>query len=54
MENLKSNYLWDMGTQGYKQKGRDGFGYFYDKNVFLRTLAQNNIPLSGVYAFYWD
>jgi len=51
---LPYTFLWDLGSQGYKQIGDQGFGYFYDLNDMKKTIRKYKIEQKNVYAFYWD
>jgi len=45
---LEDGFLFGIGTQGYKEKGEYGFGYFWDKNELEKALKQYNLPTSSV------
>lgn len=51
---LRSNFLWDLGSQGYKEMGDKGFGYFNDFNLLKETYVNYGIKPSSVFSFYWD
>lgn len=42
-ELVKENYLWDVGSQGYKEKGGRGFGYFADKEAIFDAVKNKKI-----------
>lgn len=51
---LKDEVLWDLGSQGYFESESGGFGYFWDKELFLKTLKEKNLSLEDADAFYYD
>jgi hypothetical protein len=51
---LSNNFLWDLGTEGYKQVGNNGFGFFYDYKRLKNAYLNKQFSLTDVYSFYWD
>ena len=40
---LKQKFLWDLGSQGYKEIGGYGFGYFWNRDELHKFLENNNL-----------
>jgi len=53
-ELLNSNFLWDIGSQGYKEINSSGFGYFSDLNTMMESYKKYNLSPKDVISFYWD
>lgn len=53
-ELLAEGFLWDMGTQGYKQVNGKGFGYYTSLDQLKKSLVQNNLSKQNVTALYYD
>lgn len=53
-KSLNAGLLWDLGSQGYFEEERRGFGYFWDKKELLKTIRERKIPESNVKSFYYD
>lgn len=51
---LDNNYLWDMGSEGYKEIGDSGFGYFNNIKLLESTIVKYSLDPNIVYAFYWN
>lgn len=47
-EFLKEGFLFEIGSQGYKQIGEYGFGYFWDKEKLEKVVKQYNLPQSSI------
>lgn len=45
-------FLWDMGSQGYKEKGKYGFGYFIDKKLLDKSLDSYKSDIQVIYLEY--
>ena len=53
-EFLNNNFLWDMGSQEYKEIDNKGFGFFSDFHSLLFTYKNNELSPESVISFYWD
>jgi hypothetical protein len=53
-ELLKEGFLFDIGSQGYKEVGEYGFGYFWDESKLEKTLRQNKLQPIAVVRLYYD
>lgn len=53
-EFLTENFLWDLGSEGYRKIGERGFGYFQDINKMIQVMKENNLSKNIVHAFYYD
>lgn len=53
-EFFEGDFLWDIKSQGYKEAGQRGFGYFRDFTLLKKAVKDYNIPVSSVIAFSWD
>lgn len=51
-EFLTENFLWDLGSEGYKEKGNYGFGYFQDIDKMVGVMEKNKLSIDTVHAFY--
>lgn len=47
-------YLWGITSQGYKEVGDRGFGFFRDKALLKKTVRDYNIPREAIIAFSWN
>jgi len=45
---LKDGYLFEIGSQGYREVGDYGFGYFWDSEELEKTVKQYNLPRSSI------
>ncbi len=52
-EYLKNKYLWEITSEGYKQVGEYGFGYFRDIEELKRVVKQYNIPKESIVGYEW-
>ncbi|MEK7169193.1 MAG: hypothetical protein AAB778_04225 [Patescibacteria group bacterium] len=50
----KDQFLWDLKSQGYKEVGNRGFGYFRELNLLKSTLSEYNLSIESVVAYSWD
>lgn len=50
----EDNFLWDIKSQGYKEKNGRGFGYFRDYSLLKDAVLNYQIPIEGVMAFSWQ
>jgi hypothetical protein len=51
---LENYYLWNMGSQGYKEIKSLGIGYFYDYAEMKKTYLKYNLKPQNVIALKWD
>jgi len=51
---LENYYLWNMGSQGYKEIKSLGIGYFYDYTEMKKTYLKYNLKPQNVIALKWD
>ena len=49
---LEENFLWDLGAEGYREKGDLGFGYFQDIDKMAEEMKKNNLKQDVVHAFF--
>jgi hypothetical protein len=49
---LSENFLWDLGSEGYKEKGNYGFGYFQDIDKMANVMEKNKLSINTVHAFF--
>jgi len=47
-------YLWEIKSQGYKEVGKYGFGFYRNKNLLKEAVSKYNLPQESVVAFSWD
>lgn len=53
-EFLKENFLWDLGAEGYRKSGDNGFGYFQDVDKMVATMKKDKLSRDTVHAFFFD
>lgn len=51
---LDDNYLWDMGSEGYREIGNNGFGYFNNLKLLESTITKYSLNPNIVHSFYWN
>ena len=51
---FENNFLWNIDSQGYKEIGGIGFGYFRDFFELQSTVSQNKLTLDSIIAFSWN
>lgn len=51
---FKNNYLWDIKSQGYKEIGGYGFGYFRDFNLLKNAIIQNKFNVDNVIGYSYN
>lgn len=51
---IRDYYLWDVHSQGYRELGDDGFGYYHDLNVLHEAVKHGTIAPSQVMGLYYD
>lgn len=52
-EFVKDDFLYLPGSEGYKEIGEYGFGYFTDFNKMQVAIKDNNLKPETVFAFSW-
>lgn len=52
-EFYRDRFLWDISSQGYKEIGSYGFGYFRDFEKVKKAVIDYNLPLDSVISFSW-
>lgn len=53
-ELINESFLFEIGSQGYKEMGDYGFGYFSDKRTLEIDMKRYIIPNESVHSFYYD
>lgn len=53
-ELLKEGYLFEIGSQGYKEVGNLGFGYFWEEEQMAKVLIDNNLLPDNVIRLRYD
>lgn len=53
-EFLKEGFLFDIGSQGYKESEELGFGYFWDKEELDKTVRLYNLPSESIIGLKYD
>lgn len=51
---LEENFLWDLGSEGYRKIDDKEFGYFQDLDKMVQVMKENNLSKDIVHAFYYD
>lgn len=53
-EFLKDGYLFEIGSQGYKEVGDEGFGFFWDEKELNKATKAHNLPPNSVIRLNYD
>lgn len=53
-EFLEENFLWDLGSEGYRKIGDRGFGYFQNLDKMVKAIKDNKLSLNIVHAYFYD
>lgn len=53
-EFFNDNFLWDLGSQGYREIEGHGFGYFYDRSAFLEAVQYYQLAPHEIIAVRWN
>lgn len=53
-EFFQDRFLWEIESQGYKETGGRGFGYFRDFDLLGQTVVKNEILPKSIIAFRYD
>ncbi len=51
-EFLSENFLWDLGSEGYRTSGGKGFGYFQDIDKLAAGIKKGEFKAENVHAFF--
>ncbi len=51
---LEDHFLFDIGSQGYREDDGKGFGYFTDLSLLKEAVAKYKVPKESVYLYYYD
>lgn len=51
---LHDERLWDLGSQGYFERNKIEFGYFQDKEMFVKTIKDKGLTKAEISAFYYN
>lgn len=51
---LLENFLWDVGTQGYKEINGRGYGFFSDFSELKKAMQEYNLTKSDVIGLQYD
>lgn len=51
---ITDNWLWDLGTEGYKKEGEYGFGYFQDMDKMAQVFRSGDVSPDIIRAYYFD
>lgn len=50
---FENDFLWDIKSQGYIESDKRGFGYFRDKEEFLKSVDKYHIASESVIGYKW-
>lgn len=53
-ELIKDRFLWNLNTQGYKEVGTMGFGFFTDLEELKKVVRNNHIDEKSITSLYYD
>lgn len=53
-ELLASQFLWDIGEEGYREVNGKKFGFFYDTNHLAQVVKKNKLNINDIHAFYYN
>lgn len=53
-ELLRKSYLFEIGSQGYKEVGSLGFGYFWDEEELEKTIKDNDLGKENIISLYYN
>lgn len=51
-EFLSENFLWDLGSEGYRESANLGFGYFQDIDKVAQHVKMGKFDAENVYAYF--
>jgi len=49
----QSVFFWDITAQGYQEVNKNGFGYYWDKEVLLSDLEKKKFSKDQIVSFYY-
>lgn len=53
-ELINDRFLWDLNTEGYREVGNLGFGFFSDKGKLHEAVKEHGLPASQINALHYD
>lgn len=53
-ELITSNFLWVIGSEGYREVGGKGFGIYSDIEEIKSAVRRYNLSSKNIYAFHYD
>lgn len=53
-ELITSNFLWVIGSEGYREVGGKGFGVYSDIEEIKSAVRRYNLSSKNIYAFHYD
>ncbi len=51
---FKNRFLWDIGSQDYKEIDGIGFGYFRDFNMLYKSFSDNKLDVNSVISYSFN
>ena len=51
---IKERFLWDLGSQGYREVAGRGFGYFWDWEKLEEEISKGQVGVEDVVCLYYD
>ena len=51
---LTGHFLWDIGSEGYREENGFGFGLYQNKEALLDSIKTDKIPKEAIHAYYYD
>lgn len=51
---LKDEFLSEIGSQGYREEGEYGFGYFWDETELENTIKEYDLPLESIIRLHYN
>lgn len=53
-ELIKSNFLWVIGSEGYREVGEKGFGVYSNYDALKDEVINSDLSVRNVYGLYYD
>lgn len=53
-EFITSNFLWVIGSEGYRESGANGFGVYSDMELVKLTAEKYRLGKNNIYGLYYD
>lgn len=50
---FENDFLWEIRSQGYKEEGTRGYGFFREKAALEKAFVENKLSVESVIAFSW-